>query len=184
MATSKHKSLTFDAVCALGSALIEVADVYPLSCRTERDFYPLVVAYLHGRVPSVKTEAATEEGSVDVRTGGYNPALLELAVAPRILSDRNHPNQKFPGHQSTTQLYACQNKTELSKLTGVPQSKAKNRYLLLIDLTGKHDLKKLQSGYESELPPGGGGAAVRVVYVRRGRNGTKDFRLGGKRKKK
>ena len=182
MAKAKHKSLTLEDVSILGSALIEIADLYPLTYRTERDFFPLVLAYLHGRVPSVKTEVGATAGKIDFRIGGSNPAVLELAVAPRALSDPDHASQKFPGHQATTQLYASQNRTELRKLKGIPQTKAKNRYLLLLDLRGVHDFKTLKSGYEAELPRLKGGAVVRVVYVKRNQGPAKQFPLGGKRK--
>ena len=182
MARTKHKSLTIEDVKTLGATLIEVADLYPLQFRTERDFFPLVLAYLNGRVPSVETETGTTNGTIDFRIGGPNPAVLELAVAPRALIDPNNPTQQFPGHKAATQLYATQNKTELKKLKGVPQSQARNRYLLLLDLWGKHDYSSLQEGYEKALAPGGGGECVRGIYVKRG-NVAKDFRLGGKKKK-
>jgi len=183
MAQRKHKSLTRADVSALGSALIEIADLYPLQYRTERDFFPLVLAYLHGRVPSVQAEVGATAGKIDFRIGGPNPALLELAVAPRALSDPDRPEQKFPGHHATTQLYASQNKSELRKLKEVPQSKARNRYLLLLDLRGIHDFSALKTGYESELPRFKGGAVVRVVYVKRGPDLPKQFPLGGKKKR-
>ncbi len=91
MVQPKHKSLTLEDVKALGAALIDVADLYALQYRTERDFFPLIVAYLHGRVPKVTTEfGKAKYGRVDFRIGGHNPALLELAVAPRALADINH----------------------------------------------------------------------------------------------
>jgi len=183
MAQSSHKSLTLADVGALGSALIEIADLYPFAYRTERDFFPLVLAYLHGRVPSVKAEVGVTAGRIDFRIGGPNPALLELAVAPRALSDPDHPEQTFPGHQATTQLYASQNKKELRKLKDVSQTRAKNRYLLLLDMRGVHDFSALKTGYEAVLPRFNGGSVVRVVYVKRGQNQVKHFVLGGKKNK-
>ncbi len=76
------------------------------------------------------------------------------------------------------QLYAKQNKRELEKLKQVPQSKAKNRYLLLLDLCGEHNLTTLKVGYLKTLPRHNGSAAVRVVYVRRSAVST--LLLGGK----
>jgi hypothetical protein len=37
--------------------LIHAANCYPLKYLTEKDFFPLVVAYLSGRVPKVQPEA-------------------------------------------------------------------------------------------------------------------------------
>lgn len=180
LTVNRHKSLTIADVSALGSALIEVADLYPLLYRTERDFFPLVLSYLHGRVPSVKTEVGDTAGRIDFRVGGPNPALLELAVAARALSDPYHVYQKFPRHQGATQLYASQNRSELRKLKTAPQTQAKNRYLLLLDLRGIHDFSALMEGYKSENR--GGGAAIRVVYVKRGE--SKHFVVGVTRAKR
>jgi hypothetical protein len=55
------KILTIADVLDLGRALINTANIYPLSFVTEKDFFPLVVAYLTGRVPALKTEVSTEE---------------------------------------------------------------------------------------------------------------------------
>ena len=130
---TNHKSLTISDVIALGETLVALGNQYPLTYRTERDFFPLVMAYLRGRVPTLKPEAQVEDGRVDFRVGGTNPAYLELAVAPRALQDPDFPALVIPGHGAPTQLYASQNTTELQKLRAIPQSKAKNRYLLLID---------------------------------------------------
>jgi len=184
VAKAKNKSLTIEDVCTLGSALIEIADLYPLTYRTERDFFPLVLAYLHGRVPCTQTEVGATNGKIDFRIGGPNPAVLELAVAPRALSDPDHPPQTFPGHKLTTQLYASQNRTELQKLKKIPQTKAKNRYLLLLDLRGAHDFVKLKAGYETQLPRFSGGSAVRAVYVKRNQTPAKHFVLGGKKSRR
>ena len=165
-----HKSLTIPDTKALGQALIDVADAYPTRFLTETDFYPLVVAYLRGRVPALKTEAIVVGGSVDFRVGGPNPALLELAVAPRELRDGRQDNLKFPGHSKAPQLHASQNKTELKKLRTVPQSQAKNRYLLLLDFRGTLDVKKLKASYAAtaaKMAPSRN--AIRVVYVSRDR---------------
>jgi hypothetical protein len=87
---------------------------------TEEDFYPLVEAYLHGRVPKVQEEYAVEDGWIDFRVGNTtNPAYLELAVSPRQLLDRGVTDAVI-GEKSTTNktaLYGSQNKTELQKLS-------------------------------------------------------------------
>lgn len=165
-----HKSLTISDAKALGQALIEVADTYPTRFLTETDFYPLVVAYLRGRVPALKPEAIVVGGSVDFRVGGPNPALLELAVAPRELRDGCQDALKFPGHGRAPQLHASQNKSELKKLRAVPQSQAKNRYLLLLDFRGTLDPRKLRESYTAtaaKVAPSQN--VIRVVYVSRDR---------------
>lgn len=160
-----HSSLTREVVAALGKSLIEIADNFPTRFLSERDFFPLVIAYLSGRVPNLTTEVAIEEGDIDFRTGGPNPALLELAVAPREIRDANRPNLRFPGHGAATQLYASQNNPELKKLFSVPQSKAKNRYLLLLDLRDGHDLKKLEASYRTKAKKLIRNGPIRVFYV-------------------
>lgn len=180
MAASTHKSLTIEDVQNLGAALIHVADIYPLDFLSERTFFPLVVTYLSGRVPGIEPEVGNENGVIDFRVGGTNPAALELAVAPRAFVDPNHTGQAFPGHKQKTQLYASQNKPELKKLRSLPQTRARNRYLLLLDLCGNHDFESLKAGYKNQLPQDGSGAAVRVVYV--SRTVSKHFQVGGKKK--
>ena len=104
-------------VCDLSTALIAVADQYPLSYRTERDFFPLIYAYLHGRVPHLRAEATQKAGRADFRVGGNNPVYLELAVAPRALIDPYDTTVRFPGNSYKSQLYAAANKPET---TGKP----------------------------------------------------------------
>ncbi|GMV24141.1 MAG: hypothetical protein AMXMBFR58_01720 [Phycisphaerae bacterium] len=178
---NKHKSLTKEIVESLGAFLVELADKYPLTFLTERDFYPAVIAYLYKRVPNVTTEAGVVKGRVDFRTGGTNPGLLELAVAPRMLKDADDPTLPFPGHGEASQLYAVQNKPELAKLKAVPQEAAKNRYLLLLDIQKKHDFDKLKKQYLKALPIDGKSSAVQVCYVKRG-DAPKTFQVGGKPK--
>lgn len=104
----------------LGKALIAVADEYPTRFLTEKDFFPLVRAYLHGRFPGVESEHRVKSGAIDFRIGGTNPSLLELAVAPRALADKCHAEQKFPGHGAAPQLCVSQNSPELRKLAREP----------------------------------------------------------------
>ena len=180
MPAATHKSFIITDVEDLGKTLVRVADLYPLTFLTERDFFPLVVAYLTGRVPGIDTEVGRDEGVIDFRIGGTNPAALELAVAPRAFNDPNNPSQQVPGHKAKTQLYASANKDELKKLHAIPKTQAKNRYLLLLDLCGSHDLKSLKASYEQHLPKDGSGSAVRVVYVSRTVMGH--FQAGGQKK--
>ncbi|MBI5066937.1 MAG: hypothetical protein HZB56_01770 [Deltaproteobacteria bacterium] len=153
-------------VVDLGKALIAVADEYPTQFLTERDFFSLARAYLHGRFPGVSAEHRVKEGAIDFRLGGTNPSVLELAVAPRALADACHKQQRFPGHISATQLYASQNRSELRKLARVAQAKARKRYLLLLDLRGL-DHQDLKAGYLKWSARRRGGSPIRVVHVRR-----------------
>lgn len=180
---NKHQSLTKEIVKSLGAFLVELADKYPLTFLTERDFYPVVIAYLHERVPSVTAEVGVGKGEVDFRTGGPNAGLLELAVAPRKLADPDDLTLKFPGHSDAAQLYATANKPELEKLKSVPQAQAKNRHLLLLDIQKKHDIDDLKKKYLKECPRGSGGSAVQVCYVKRG-DTPKSFPVGGPKAKK
>lgn len=170
---SAHKKLTIHDVNQLGRMLIDVSDSYPTKFLTERDFFPLVVAYLSGRVPSLKTEVQLNGGVADFRLGGTNDTWLELAVQPRQLKDENHPALHFPGHSVVNALYPGQNIKELRKLMNEP--KGKTRFLLLVDLAGTYgSLKKLyrQSGLNIAGPK-----PVRVVYVTRDPAKTEHFKV-------
>ncbi len=156
-----HKKLTIADVQGLGRVLIDVANLYPTRFLTERDFFPSVVTYLTGRIPSVETEVASVEGKIDFQLRGNNPTWLELAVQPRAIIDTNCPKVRFPGHQSRNSLYASQNRSELRKLMRAPSGRT--RFLLLIDLTGKYDSETLRLGYDAEVKRIGHGKSVRVV---------------------
>lgn len=163
MTVAAHKKLTISDVAALGKVLIAVANLYPTKYLTERDFFPLVVAYLSGRVPSLVPEVSTSEGRIDFHLKGSNPTWLELAVQPRVLADANYPHVKFPGNGAKGALYASQNRPELRKL--MLEKTGKTRFLLLVDLHGGYNLATLKSGYQSEAKKHRKGAPVRVVYV-------------------
>jgi len=156
-----------------------MADEYPFQFRTERDFFPLVRAFLEGRVPTVTAEVGESSKKIDFRIGGPNPALLELAVRPRAFADPNHDGVRFPGNNQAPQLFASTNKTELSKLGSVSQNKAKNRFLLLLDFRGGHDVARLKRSYLKALPQDGKHAAVRVVYI--SRDQEVHFQAGGRK---
>ena len=157
-----HKILTIADVQDLGRTLIDVANTYPTRYLTEKDFFPLVVTYLTGRVPSIALEVASSEGVIDFQLKGNNPTWLELAVQPRAIIDPNCPTVKFPGHVSRNSLYASQNRPELRKLMLEPSGKT--RFLLLVDLTGKYDLPSLTLAYQAETQKIKKGKTIRVVY--------------------
>ena len=140
--------MTIADVLGLGRALIETANLYPTRFLTERDFSPLVAAYLNGRVPSLKAEVAAKGGTIDFHLKGANPTWLELAVQPRALCDKNFPTLAFSGHRFKNNLYGSQNKAELRKLMHEP--KGKTRFLLLVDLSVGYDTDRLRAGYQRE----------------------------------
>jgi hypothetical protein len=156
------KILTIPDVTDLGRALVTTANLYPMRFVTERDFFPLVVTYLSGRVPALKAEVATDRGRIDFRLKGNNPTWLELAVQARAFSDKNFPEVQLPGY-SVGALYASQNRQELRKLMN--ETRGKTRFLLLIDLNGGYDLPKLEAAYRNEARTHIHGKPVRVVYV-------------------
>ncbi len=158
-----HKKLTIADVQDLGRTLITVANLYPTRYLTERDFFPLVITYLTGRIPSITAEVASSEGVIDFQLKGNNPTWLELAVQPRAIVDANCPAVKFPGHRHKNALYASQNRPELRKL--MLQPTGKTRFLLLVDLTGKYDCESLKLGYNAEARKIKKGFSVRVVYA-------------------
>jgi hypothetical protein len=177
MKTKKHQSLTSEIVTKLADDLIDTADRYPLQYLTERDFFPLVYLFLKQHLPTVQAEKRFEHGRIDFRTGGTNPSALELAVAPREFKDANHPDLSFKGHGSKTQLQASANTSELKKLRDAKN--VTNRYLVLVDLCGDHNLKKLKADYLKACPRDGSGCAIQVVYRSR-TSKPKPFQVGGK----
>ena len=131
-APSAHKKLTISDVMGLGRALVDTANLYPTQFLTERDFFPVVVMYLNGRVPGVTAEVAATEGTIDFRLTGPNPIWLELAVQPRALSDSIFQNSRFPATTSRTSSMPA--KTEPSS-----ESLRRNR-------------RAVASGVSSQLP--------------------------------
>ncbi|MFV0600708.1 MAG: hypothetical protein ACK5NE_02605 [Brachymonas sp.] len=158
-----HKKLTIADVQDLGRTLLDVANQYPTRYLTERDFFPLVITYLTGRIPSVVAEVSSSDGVIDFQLKGNNPTWLELAVQPRAIVDANCPSVKFPGHHFKNALYASQNRSELKKLMQEPTGKT--RFLLLLDLTGKYDCNDLKLGYQREAKKFKKGKTIRVVYA-------------------
>lgn len=164
-----HRKLCIADVRELGLMLVKVANMYPTKFLTERDFFPLVVAYLTGRFPEIVAEVAVSEGKVDFQLKGTNPTWLELAVQPRQFSDRNFPNLSFPGTGKTT-LYASQNRSEVRKLVTEPLGKT--RFLLLVDLHGGYKLDRLMEGYAAECRKIRKRRPLNVVYVSQSGNTT------------
>ena len=161
------RTLTLEQVKQLGKTLLRIGDRYPILCRTESDFYPLVGAFLDQHFPGLEAEASVDKGEIDFKIAKTtNPAYLELAVTPRQLVDYA---QSVAKPKRATALYAPLNKTELVKLSGLTQAKAKGRFLLLIDLQKEpHDFDGLKESYQ-KLQPEMGVNIMNVVYVCRGK---------------
>lgn len=159
---ANHKILTIQDVIELGQTLIAVANQYPTRFLTERDFFPLVVTYLTGRVPSLKTEVCTKSGRIDFHLKGNNPTWLELAVQPRMLVDKKNPDVRFSGHAAMGCLHASQNRPELRKL--IKEPKGRTRFILLVDFHGGYKLNGLKENYGKEASKFTG-RSVRVIYV-------------------
>jgi hypothetical protein len=157
-----HKILTIEDVQQLGRVLIDVSNLYPTRYLTERDFFPLVVTFLTGRLPSVVPEVASTEGVIDFQLKGNNPTWLELAIQPRKIIDPNSPRVVFPGHNHKNSLYASQNRPELRKLMFAPIGKT--RFLLLVDLVGTYDPGSLKSSYQIEGKKNKNGQSIRVIF--------------------
>jgi hypothetical protein len=170
--STPNPSLTIEVVQELGIALIAISDEHPIKFRNEEDFYPLVLAYLFGWFPNVAPEHSMEKGEIDFRTGGTNPGLLEIAVAPRELAEVGRPDQTFPGNSGSNRLYPSQNRTELQKLFSIPQSQARNRHLLLVDFQDHWEKSDLKRQYEDEVEKLVASGmqkegAVSIIYVSR-----------------
>lgn len=148
--------LKTDHVVLLGKHLLKHVHAAPLTFVTERDFLPVAYLYLRDKFKNrVTPEYKSIGGFIDFRIGdtdgNTNPAVLELAVAPRQLRDSKNPDLKIPGLSLATAMYATANKSELIKLGQVPQSRAKRRYLLVVDLTNKYAESGRHRGDEGEI---------------------------------
>jgi len=175
---ANHTKLTIRDVHHLGKALIDVADKFPTRFLTERDFFPLIHAYLSGRVPNMRAEEQARHGRIDFRLGGGNPTWLELAVQPRALKDNACDDIVFPGHSQKNSLYVAQNRTELKKLLKEPSGKT--RFLLLLDMVGSYGFESLKETYRAAGKKITAKHPVQVVYVSR-TSGTEDhFIVKGK----
>jgi len=126
----------------------------------ERRIEPLVFGVLQARWGALRREVRAEDPGrdrprIDFRFGSTNPIVIELAVRPRA------------GGQ---QLEASQNGPELRKLSHVPQSQARLRSLVLLDL-GEAPLSigRLREDYTAKVrtTDGMGRNPIQVIYVHR-----------------
>lgn len=119
----------------------------------ERDIAFPFCNHLDEQFGNIKRELSVQKGRIDIRIGGTNPIVMELAVKPQ---------------KGGRQLYGPQNSPELRKLCRIPQARARLRILLLMDLyETPYDRSQLQTTYNG-INAGPGRferISVRIIYV-------------------
>ncbi len=129
---------------------------------TEQDANLLVYGFLSARLADVRREwricvaGRKHPLRIDFRIGGTNPAVVEFALRPKT------------GHG--TALSVASNVDELKKLGRVSSTKARWRYLLLIDLRSKPLVRAHLKGSYDAANLGVGRfprESVRVIYAHR-----------------
>lgn len=141
--------------------LLSLRKDYSNPPKRERELDPLLYAYLKGhhskvvvsRQAHVRFSKKKNPSRIDYRIGGPNPTLLEFAARPP---------------DGIQELMGPQNLKELRKLSKFPQTKAKRRILLLLDLKKTPIPKsRLKASYDTlNAGPGKKGRnAVTVVYT-------------------
>ena len=134
--------------------LLRILDQYRSRSAPQREMLidPVFLAVLSAPDPHrlVRRQYPVPAGRIDFRIGGTNPVAVELVVRPP---------------KGSSEIYGSQNGDELKKLSGLAQSQAKLRVLLLIDrrkqpipedsLKRTYKKRKRQSG----------SSAVQVIYV-------------------
>jgi hypothetical protein len=166
--STKGEYLNTERIQRIAEGLIRVADRYPLTCRTEENLQPVLAAILASEFGASRVEHAVEGGRIDYKVGTANATLLELAVAPRRLIDKDNKALVMPGHGvQAAQLSAGQNEPELVKLAAIPQARAKKRCLLLIDLRKRSESHPYRDGYIAWRAANQLANPILVVYVSR-----------------
>jgi hypothetical protein len=137
---------------AAARATLQLAESVGDGKRGERWLHGVLLGYLEASVGDMESEYQVSRGHIDLRHGGNNPAVIEFVV-------RKHGVENAPS----------MNRSELAKLTRIPNTRARTRYLLIIDTSGYAPLKKdtTQQAYlrwhagrgRFERQP------VRVIYV-------------------
>jgi hypothetical protein len=159
--------LAIKRVKRLGRSLIAAADCYPTCYLTERDFYPLVIAFLNGAGIPCKREFQIESGGViDFRTGGTNPGLLELVVVPRQFTDKHCTGLQISGHSQKTQSQPSATEPEITKLVK-HTSRMAIRCLLIVNFGHQINAQKMAKQYLNKWPANGNHPKVVVAVVSR-----------------
>jgi hypothetical protein len=123
----------------------------------EQWLHGVLFGYLEAEFGHMESEYHPDGGRrrIDFRHGVSNPTLIELVV------------RRHGAEQSRRQ-----NDAELRKLSRVPHSRAKSRFLLILDPHSKNPIREevISASYRSQgpgrgRPPKGGWNPVRVIYV-------------------
>jgi hypothetical protein len=144
---------------ALG--VLRLLEDYSRAPQREMLIDPVLSAYLAGRFGEmtrqhwIRLHGRPRPQRIDFRYGGSNPSVIEFAFRPPT---------------GRSELYGPQNLSELRKLTRVPRSRARRRYLLLLDRHHQPiQCANLKVTYDP-LHAGRGRFrrhSVRVIYVHR-----------------
>ncbi len=154
------KRITLSLLIDAAQEVVTTVRQYKLrEFRGERKTDAVMLGYLQGRFGGIQRQHNTSIGSgggvsrIDFRQGGTCPVLIEFAVCT---SKRGC-------------IYGGPNRKELIKLERFPPSKAKARYLILLDITKQEPIHKKNLHASYKRIKGGRGCyarhSVRVIYV-------------------
>lgn len=153
--------------------VLRLINEYSTDSRKKREMRqdPLLLGYFAARFGNMSRQKRRYIGTsnrpkrIDFRHGGSNPVLMEFAVRPP---------------HGASELYGPGNKDELNKLCRFPQSEAKMRVLLLLDLADDPiDKPNLKQSYDGVRSSRGRYRrhSVRVIYVHKSKQ--YDFKWSG-----
>lgn len=141
-----------------GEAVLGLSNQVSWSRQKEQWLHGVLLGYLEARFGHMQTEFHPWEGDlrrVDFRHSVTNPVLIELVV------------MRHGGEQSRKM-----NDPELRKLASIPHSRAKSRYLLILDRFSARPMNgsRFKARYSGQgvwrgRPPHGRWSPVRVIYV-------------------
>lgn len=120
--------------------------------RKEKWLHGVLLGYLEARVGNMRSEWQVPRGRIDLRHGGTNPSVIELVVRQYGVEDK-----------------PAMNKKELGKLCRVTSARARTRFLLILDPSGKKPVEKERLRKAYARYNGGRGKferqPVRIMYV-------------------
>jgi hypothetical protein len=128
----KFRTLTKTKLEQAGKAVIALFNeerfVPILNRRYEKSIQLVLLGYLQAKVGSMKLEYKLARERIDFRYGGGHPSLVELVT----ISDSGYNVEHNPNR----------NLAELRKLSKFDRSKARVKYLLILDFYNKSPIKK------------------------------------------
>lgn len=147
-------------IARTAEAVMRMLGEYTNGPKREMLVDPALYAYFSARFGKMRRQVpimlGTSAKRIDYRHGGLNPVAIEFVVRPPT---------------GGGQLYGSQNRSELRKLSRLPQTKAKLRALLLMDshstpldhaaLRATYEVVTLGPGNYIRMP-------VSVIYVQDG----------------